>query len=100
MPINNSRIFLDIIKYPIITDKTTKLMEDNQYSFAVDRKVSKDIIKSSIESIFDVKVIAVNTCRPPQKSRRVGKFEGNKPAYKKAIVTLAKGSSIDLFSET
>nr|QUE28262.1 ribosomal protein L23 [Pseudoerythrocladia kornmannii] len=72
-------------------------MEDNQYSFAVDTKVSKDIIKASIESIFEVKVIAINTCRTPKKSRRVGKFTGYKPRYKKAIVTLAEGCSIDLF---
>nr|QUE28467.1 ribosomal protein L23 [Porphyrostromium boryanum] len=83
--------------YPIITDKTTKLMEEGQYSFAVDIKASKDIIKLSIESIFDVKILAINTCRPPRKSHKVGRFSGTRPQYKKAIVTLAKGDSIDLF---
>lgn len=72
-------------------------MEENQYSFAVDTKVSKNTIKASIESLFEVKVIAVNTCRPPKKSRRVGKFSGYRSQYKKAIVTLAEGYSIDLF---
>lgn len=87
----------DLFYYPIITDKTTKLMEENQYSFAVDIKTPKDIIKSSIESIFDVKIISVNTCRPPRKKHQVGKFVGNRPRYKKAIVTLAQGYSINLF---
>nr|QUE29600.1 ribosomal protein L23 [Erythrotrichia foliiformis] len=73
------------------------MIEENQYSFAVDIRSSKDTIKSSIESIFDVKVLAVNTCRPPRKKHRVGRFSGNRAQYKKAIVTLAQGSTIDLF---
>lgn len=72
-------------------------MEENQYSFAVDIKTSKDLIKLSIESIFDVKVLSVNTCRPPRKKHKVGRFAGNRPQYKKAIVTLAQGDTIDLF---
>lgn len=72
-------------------------MEENQYSFAVDIKASKDTIKSSIESIFNVKIVSVNTSRPPRKKRKVGRYSGNRPQYKKAMVTLAKGSTIDLF---
>nr|QUE28085.1 ribosomal protein L23 [Sahlingia subintegra] len=72
-------------------------MEENQYSFAVDIKTPKDIIKSSIESIFNVKVISVNTSRPPRKKHKVGRFSGYRPQHKKAIVTLAEGYSIDLF---
>ena len=87
----------DLFDYPIITDKSTKLMEENQYSFAVNIQTSKTIIKSSIESIFNVKVVSINTCRPPRKKHKVGRFAGNRPQYKKAIVTLAQGDSIDLF---
>lgn len=72
-------------------------MEENQYSFAVDIKASKDTIKSSIESIFNVKILSVNTSRPPRKKHKVGRFSGNRPQYKKAMVTLAEGSTIDLF---
>nr|QUE29384.1 ribosomal protein L23 [Erythrotrichia longistipitata] len=72
-------------------------MEENQYSFAVDIKASKDTIKSSIESIFNVRIVSVNTSRPPRKKRKVGRYSGNRPQYKKAMVTLAKGSTIDLF---
>jgi|TARA_B100000683_G_C12480678_1_gene551278 large subunit ribosomal protein L23 len=89
----------NIIKYPIITDKTTRLLENNQYSFIVDRNSDKLTIKNTIEYLFDVKVIKVNSCRLPRKKKRVGKYIGWKPQYKKAIVRLAQGDVIDLFTE-
>ena len=88
-----------IIKYPIITDKATRLLENNQYSFIVDRSSNKLAIKATIEYLFNVKVIKINTCRLPRKQKRVGKYIGWKPQYKKAIVSLAKGDVIDLFTE-
>ena len=90
---------IDLIKYPIITDKATKLLELNQYTFATSKEATKTQIKSAIEYLFKVKVIAVNTHRPPLKYRRVGKFSGTKPNYKRAILTLAPNNSINLFSE-
>ena len=95
----NLRILIDLIKYPIITDKATKLLELNQYSFATDPKATKAQIKNAIQYLFQVKVTSVNTQIPSQKSRRVGKFLGTKSLYKKAIITLAQGNSINLFSE-
>jgi large subunit ribosomal protein L23 len=89
----------EIIKYPIITDKATRLLENNQYSFIVDRYSDKITIKAAIEDLFNVKVIKVNTCRLPRKKKRVGKYVGWKPQYKKAIVSLAKGDVINLFTE-
>jgi large subunit ribosomal protein L23 len=91
---------IDLIKYPIITDKATKLLELNQYSFAVDSKSTKLQIKSAIEFLFKVKVTSVNTCNTPVKTRRVGKFLGCKSSYKKTVVTLAQGNSINLFSDS
>ena len=88
-----------IIKYPIITDKATRLLENNQYSFIVDRYSDKLAIKAAIEYLFNVKVIKVNTCRLPHKQKRVGKYFGWKPKYKKAIVSLAEGDLINLFTE-
>ena len=88
-----------VIKYPIITDKATRLLENNQYSFIVDRNSDKITIKNTIEYLFDVKVIKVNSCRLPRKKKRVGKYIGWKPQYKKAIVRLAQGDVIDLFTE-
>nr|BDA98295.1 ribosomal protein L23 [Rhodomonas sp. NIES-1006] len=95
----NKGELVDLIKYPIITDKATRLLELNQYSFATAKKSTKTEIKSAIEYLFDVKVIAVNTFNSPKKTRRIGKFIGSKPRYKRAIVTLAEGNSINLFSE-
>ena len=90
---------VQIIKYPIITDKATRLLENNQYSFIVDRYSNKLTIKAAIEYLFKVKVIKVNTCLLPRKKKRVGKFIGWKPQYKKAVVTLSKGDVINLFTE-
>jgi len=100
--INSSNFYLNkrqIIKYPIITDKATRLLENNQYSFIVDRYADKLSIKVAIEYLFDVKVIKVNTCRLPRKQKRVGKYIGWKPQYKKAIVSLSDGDVINLFTE-
>ena len=94
-----NRINANIIKYPIITDKATRLLENNQYSFIVDRFSNKPAIKASIEYLFNVKVIQVNTCRLPRKQKRVGKYIGWKPQYKKAIIRLAEGDVINLFTE-
>ena len=89
----------DIIKYPIITDKATRLLENNQYSFVVNPSSDKITIKAAIEYLFNVTVVKVNTCRLPRKKKRVGKYIGWKPQYKKAIVTLADGDTINLFAE-
>jgi large subunit ribosomal protein L23 len=88
-----------IIKYPIITDKATRLLENNQYSFIVDRSSNKSTIKARIEYLFNVKIIKINTCCLPRKQKRVGRYIGWKPQYKKAIVRLAEGNIINLFTE-
>ena len=100
---NSSKILnsnAQVIKYPIITDKATRLLENNQYSFIVDRYSDKLTIKASIEYLFDVKVVKINTCRLPRKKKRVGKYIGWKTQYKKAIVTLSDGDVINLFTES
>ena len=97
---NFSRSKTQIIKYPIITDKATRLLENNQYSFVVNRDSDKLTIKASIEYLFDVKVVKINTCRLPRKKKRVGKYIGWKPQYKKAIVTLSEGDVINLFTDS
>jgi large subunit ribosomal protein L23 len=100
--INSSNFSLSnvqVIKYPIITEKATRLLENNQYSFMVDRYSDKITIKAAIESLFNVKVTKVNTCRLPRKQKRVGKYIGWKPQYKKAIVTLSEGDVINLFTD-
>ena len=96
---SNQQDLLSIVKYPILTEKTIRLIEQNQYSFAVDRKADKTSIKSSVEQLFDVKVVSVNTSLLPLRKRRVGKFIGKKSRYKRAIVKLASEDSITLFEE-
>ena len=90
---------LGIIKYPLLTEKTIRLIEQNQYSFAVDKKADKSLIKAAVEQLFDVRVISVNTSLLPLRKRRVGKFIGKKARYKRAIVKLVSEDSITLFEE-
>jgi large subunit ribosomal protein L23 len=81
---STQRDLLDIVKYPILTEKTIRLIEQNQYIFAVDSKADKSAIKSAVEKLFDVKVISVNTSLLPLKKRRVGKFIGKKSSTQKS----------------
>lgn len=99
--VKSERDLPDLVRRPIVTEKATLLMEQNKYVFEVAPTASKPEIKAAIESLFDVKVVSVNTIRPPRKKRRVGKFIGFKPQYKRAIVTLASGDSLQnvLFPE-
>jgi large subunit ribosomal protein L23 len=95
----NPRRLADLILRPIITEKATLLLENNQYTFEVVQKATKPEIKAAIELLFDVKVAGISTINPPRKTRRVGKFFGHRPQYKRAIVKLAEGDSITLFPE-
>ena len=91
--------YYDIIKAPIITERTTQLIESqNKYTFKVDRKANKVEIKKAVETIFNVNVLSVNTINVLPKFKRMGKYEGYKNAYKKAVVKLAEGQKIDAFT--
>ncbi|HHT05465.1 MAG TPA: 50S ribosomal protein L23 [Hydrogenispora sp.] len=87
----------DIIKKPIVTEKSTRLMEMNKYCFVVDRRANKIQIKEAIETIFNVRVLDVNTMQMLGKMKRMGRHEGRRPNWKKAIVTLEPGSRIEFF---
>ena len=90
--------FIDSIKKPIITEKATILSEQNKTVFRVHEKANKKIIKKNIEKLFKVNVIKVNIVNQKTKVKmRQGK-KSYKKGYKKAIVTLKKGQSIDLTS--
>lgn len=91
--------FYEIIKTPIITEQSTQLIESqNRYTFKVDKKANKVEIKKAIEAIFNVKVLSVNTLNVLPKFKRMGKYEGYKAAYKKAVVKIAEGQKIDAFT--
>lgn len=91
MPKFDPRNLPDLVRRPIVTEKATILMELNKYTFEVTPKATKPEIKAAIEDLFQVKVVKINTSIPPRKKRRVGKFVGYKPQYKRAIVTIASG---------
>lgn len=84
----DERNLADLVRRPIVTEKATILMEQNKYTFEVSPKATKPQIRSAIENLFTVKVKSVNTMMPPRKKRRIGKFVGFKPQYKRAIVTV------------
>ena len=88
--------YRDIIKAPIITEKSANLAADEKtYVFKVDVKANKSQIKDAIEKIINVKVEKVNTINVHPKKKRVGRYTGMTNKYKKAIVTLANGNKID-----
>jgi len=87
----------DIIKGPIITEKSTDLAQNlNQITLSVDVKANKIEIKQAVEKLFNVKVESVNTINVRPKKKRVGRYPGKTSKVKKAIVTLKEGSSIEL----
>lgn len=86
----------EIILKPVISEKSTGLMQDNKYTFIVDNRANKVEIKRAIEELFKVTVLKVNTLKVHGKKRRQGRFEGITPDRKKAIVTLKPGDKIQV----
>ena len=86
----------DIIRSPVITEKSTLLSENNQVMFNVAKTATKPAIKSAVESLFEVKVKAVNTLNRKGKTKRFRGRPGRQSDVKKAIVTLEDGQSIDV----
>ncbi|GGI01056.1 MULTISPECIES: 50S ribosomal protein L23 [Mammaliicoccus] len=88
----------DVIKRPVITEKSSSGMALNKHTFDVDTRANKTQVKIAIEEIFDVKVDTVNIMNVKAKAKRVGRHSGFTNKRRKAIVTLKEGSSIDLFN--
>lgn len=86
----------DIIYGPVITEKSIMGQQNGVYTFKVDKRATKPQIKSEIERHFGVKVEKINTLITKPKARRMGRYAGKTKTYKKAIVTLAQGSSIEM----
>ena len=86
----------EILKAPVITEKTQALAEKNTFVFKVDAKANKTQIKQAIESKFGVKVEKINTLNTKSKKKRVGKYTGRTKTYKKAIVKLSKDSTLEI----
>lgn len=88
--------YLEIIKAPVITEKSQNAMQNGQYTFEVDPKANKTEIKTAIEKLFNVKVVKISTINEKPKKKRVGRYTGLTNRSKKAIVTLAEGQTIEL----
>jgi large subunit ribosomal protein L23 len=86
----------DIVQSPVITEKATNISEHNQVTFRVPLDAGKREIKAAVEALFKVKVDAVNTIRVKGKAKRFKGRPGQRSDYKKAIVSLAEGSKIDV----
>jgi large subunit ribosomal protein L23 len=87
---------IDLVKYPVFTEKTSIILSNNrQYTFDVDKRLTKTQIKKLFESLFQVNVISVNTHIPPRKTVRVGIARGYRPSYKRAIITLKENQTIN-----
>lgn len=90
--------FQDVVLRPVVTEKSTLSRElANVVTLAVLPAANKAQIKQAVEAIWQVDVLEVRTARMPRKTRRVGKFEGRKAEWKKAMVTLAEGQSIEFY---
>ena len=87
----------DILIRPLVTEQSTALMEEGKYVFVVDKRANKIQIAQAVAEIFNVKVVSVNTINVTGKMKRVGRNYGRRPSYKKAIVRLAAGETIQFF---
>jgi large subunit ribosomal protein L23 len=93
----------DVLIRPVLSEKVNRLTEKhNRYAFIVDRKANKLEIKRAVEEFYGIQVEEVNTLTMPskvkQRNTKAGLLTGRKPAKKKAVVTVAEGESIDLYS--
>jgi large subunit ribosomal protein L23 len=88
----------EVIQRPVVTEKSNIGREDgNLATFAVDPRANKHEIRQAVEELFNVEVVDVRTMRQPRKSRRIGRHSGRRAEWKKAIVRLADGQSIEFF---
>ena len=87
--------YLDIIKAPLVTEKSSDAKGSNKYTFLVSEKATKTEIKEAIEKIFKVEVVSISTLNIKTKKKRVGRYTGRTNRGKKAIVTLKDGMTIE-----
>ena len=89
--------YYDVLRRPVITERSTALAERGQYTFEVAREANKAQIKDAVERIFKVHVTAVNVIHMPSKTKRVGRRQAQTQPWKKAVVTLRHGQRIEIF---
>ena len=87
----------DVLVRPLVTEKASAMMQENKYTFVVALDANKTEIRQAIEELYKVKVLNVTTLRVMGKTKRMGKYQGKRSDYKKAIVRLAEGNTIPVF---
>ena len=87
----------DVLQAPVVSEKSYELIEEGKYSFRVHPDAHKTQIRQAVEELFDVKVVRVNVSKVQPKPKRRGVHKGTKPGWKKAIVQLQEGQSIEIF---
>ncbi|MCH8086542.1 MAG: 50S ribosomal protein L23 [Chloroflexi bacterium] len=88
---------LEVLRRPVITEKSTSLQEEGKYAFEVSSRSNKILIRAAVEKAFNVKVTAVNVMTVRGKTKVIGRRKVRMPSWKKAIVTLKEGEKIELF---
>ena len=86
-----------VLLKPVISEKSYEQIAQNQYTFKVHKDAHKTQVRQAVEQLFDVKVERVNIVKVQSKPKRRGRFLGTKPGWKKAVVQLRKGDSIEIF---
>lgn len=90
----------DLIRLPIITEKASDAKDlHNKITFSIDPRANKTEIKKAVEEVFKVGVEKVNVINVKRKAKRLGRFSGYRPGWKKAVVTLKEGSTIEVFDQ-
>jgi large subunit ribosomal protein L23 len=87
----------EILIRPVVSEKSYEQIQQNRYTFRVHQDAHKTQIRQAVEQLFEVKVVAVNVVKVQSKPKRRGNFKGTRPGWKKAIVELKAGDTIDIF---
>jgi large subunit ribosomal protein L23 len=87
----------EVLLAPVVSEKSYSLIEDNKYSFRIHPDAHKTQVRQAVEQLFDVKVASVNIVKVKSKPKRRNFIEGRRPGWKKAIVQLKPGNTIDIF---
>jgi large subunit ribosomal protein L23 len=87
----------EVLRRPVVTEKNSDLMAQNKYVFEVTKRANKAQIKKAVEKAFKVTVVSINVIIVPSKPRGFGRMKGERPDWKKAIVTLKTGDKIQIF---
>jgi large subunit ribosomal protein L23 len=87
----------EVLLAPVVSEKSYSLIEDNKYSFRVHPNAHKTQIRQAVEQLFEVHVVSVNVSKVKSKPKRRGMVEGRRPGWKKAIVQVREGETIEIF---